>query len=55
MLIDIFSERDYHATTDVQFIEVPDCIDLQTGKITCSQKRLFRFQVRFRGSRIRRG
>ena len=55
MLIDIFSERDYHATTDVQLIEVPESIDLQTGKIHCHQKRVFRFQIRFRGSRIRRG
>ena len=55
MLIDIFSERGYHATVDVHRIEVPERFDLHTGQIHCSVKRVYRFSIRFRGSEIRRG
>lgn len=55
MLIDIFSERGYHAIADIHLIEVPDTIDLTTGKITCRTKKVFRFHIRFKGSLIRRG
>ena len=55
MLIDIFSERGFHASVDVQRIEVPDRIDLQTGQVHCCQKKVFRFTIRFKGSQIRRG
>lgn len=55
MLIDIFSERGYHATADVHLIEVPSRIDLATGDITCRTKKVFRFHIRFKGSQIRRG
>jgi adenylate kinase len=55
MLIDIFSERGYHAVVDIHRIEVPDQIDLTTGKIECRVKRVFRLTLRFRGSEIRRG
>jgi adenylate kinase len=55
MLIDVFSERGYHAVVDVHKIEVPEKIDLTTGKITCRMKRVYRLQIRFHGSEIRRG
>ena len=55
MLIDIFSERGYHAVVDLHRIEVPDKVDLQTGQITCRIKKVFRIQIRFHGSEIRRG
>lgn len=55
MLIDIFSERGYHAVVDVHRIEVPDIVDLQTGKITCRVKKVYRTIIRFKGSEIRRG
>ena len=55
ILIDIFSERGYHATVDLHRVQVPDRVDLQTGLITCRQKKIFRFNVRFKGSQIRRG
>jgi adenylate kinase len=54
MLIDVFSERGYHATVDVQRIPVPDSLDIATGKITCREKKVYRFHIRFRGSQIRR-
>lgn len=55
MLIDVFSERGYHASVDIHKIEIPDHIDLATGKITCRTKKVFRIEIRFQGSEIRRG
>jgi adenylate kinase len=55
MLIDIFSERGFHATVDLHRVEIPERFDLETGEIHCRQKRVFRFGIRFKGSQIRRG
>jgi adenylate kinase len=55
MLIDVFSERGYHAVLDIHRIEVPERFDLKTGQITCRVKKVFRIQIRFHGSEIRRG
>ncbi|HWA86353.1 MAG TPA: nucleoside monophosphate kinase [Opitutus sp.] len=55
MLIDIFSERGYHAVVDLHRIEVPEKVDLTTGAISCRVKKVFRIQIRFSGSEIRRG
>lgn len=55
ILIDIFSERGFHATVDLHHIEIPEKFDLQTGEIQCRKKKVFRFGIRFKGSEIRRG
>lgn len=55
MLIDVFSERGYHAAVDLHRIEVPEHFDVQTGQIKCRLKKVYRIQVRFPGSEIRRG
>jgi adenylate kinase len=55
MLIDIFSERGFHAIVDLHRIEIPEKADLQTGHITCREKKVFRITVEFKGSEIRRG
>ena len=55
MLIDVFSERGYHAVVDLHRIELPEKIDLATGAIKCRMKKVFRLQIRFQGSEIRRG
>ena len=55
ILIDIFSERGFHATADLHLIEIPERFDLQTGEIQCRKKKVFRFNIRFKGSEIRRG
>ncbi len=55
ILIDVFSERGFHASVDIHRIEIPDRVDLQTGEIRCRQKKVFRFTIRFKGSQIRRG
>ena len=38
MLIDIFSERGYHAVVDVHRIEIPETVDLKTGKMAWVHK-----------------
>ena len=55
MLIDIFSERGYHAIVDVHREEIPDAVDPKTFKIKTRIKRIFRVRVQFKGSDIRRG
>ena len=55
MLIDVFSERGYHAAVDIHRIEIPDSIDLKTGKLTSRTKKVYRIEIRFQGSEIRRG
>lgn len=55
MLIDVFSERGYHAVVDLHKIEVPEKVDLATGTIKCRTKKVYRIQIRFHGSEIRRG
>ncbi len=55
MLIDVFSERGFHATVDVQKHEIPYWMDMQTGEIQCRHKKVYRFTIRFKGSQIRRG
>jgi adenylate kinase len=53
MLIDVFSERGFHASVDVARIGVPIRIDLQTGEIYSQEKKVYRFSVRFRNPEIR--
>jgi adenylate kinase len=55
MLIDVFSERGYHAVVDQHRIEIPEKVDLATGGISCRTKKVYRLQIRFQGSEIRRG
>jgi adenylate kinase len=55
IFIDVFSERGYHAAVNVRQEEVPDRIDLETGKIHTRRKKVFRFSIHFQGSVIRRG
>jgi adenylate kinase len=55
MLIDIFSERGYHAIIDLNREEIPDSIDPKTFKIKTRIKLIYRVRVQFKGSEIRRG
>ena len=55
MLIDLFSERGYHAVVDKHIQEVPERIDVTTGEIKCRSKAVYRIQIRFEASKIRRG
>jgi adenylate kinase len=55
MVIDIFSERGYRAVANVNRAQIPSKVNLKTGEITLQSKKIFRFQIRFPGSQIRRG
>lgn len=55
MLIDIFSERGFHAVVDKHIHEVPERVDLATGQIHSRTKFIYRIQIHFKASKIRRG
>lgn len=55
MLIDIFSERGFHAIVDVTKEEIPDHIDRATFEIKTRVKKIFRIRINFKASEIRRG
>lgn len=55
MLIDVFSERGYHATVDIRRHNVPHRFDMETGAIEYHPKKVYRIIIRFQGSEIRRG
>ena len=55
MLIDIFTERGFHALVDKRREQIPESVDLQTGKIQCQEKVFYRIRLYFQGSSIRRG
>jgi len=55
ILIDVFSERGYHATVDIHRLDVPERVDIKTGEIHSRMKKVYRIQIRFQGSEIRRG
>jgi adenylate kinase len=55
MLLDVFSERGYHTSIDIRKLDIPSRVNLNTGEIQLSTKRIYSFRVRFAGSEIRRG
>jgi adenylate kinase len=55
MLIDVFSERGFYAVVDKNIQEIPERVDLQTGRIYGRTKAVYRIQISFKGSEIRRG
>jgi len=55
ILIDIFSERGFRAVVDIQRLDQPERVDLETGLIHNRIKRIYRIWVFFKGSEIRRG
>ena len=55
MLIDIFSERGFHAVVDKQILKIPQRVDLTTGLIECETRAVYRIRIQFKGSEIRRG
>src|SRR5688500_7473921 len=55
MLIDIFSQRGYHAVVDKTIQQIPERVDLKTGEIKSRTNAVFRIQITFEASKIRRG
>jgi len=55
MLIDIFSERGFRAVVDKHIQEIPERVDLDSGRIYGRTKAVYRIEINFKGSEIRRG
>ncbi|MEM7455933.1 MAG: nucleoside monophosphate kinase [Planctomycetota bacterium] len=55
MLIDVFTERGFKTMVDKRVHETPESFDLKTGEIKTRSKNVYRIQVSFKGSPIRRG
>jgi adenylate kinase len=55
MVLDILAERGYHAVHEEHRTPVPRSVDLATGVITCADRRLHTFEIRFHPPEIRRG
>ena len=55
MVLDILSERGYHAVYQEQHIQIPQTFDPQTGAITCKDRRQHTFEIFFHPPEIRRG
>jgi adenylate kinase len=53
MLIDVFSERGFHAVVDKHIYEIPESVNLETGEIRRRVKVVYRIQIRFKSSDIR--
>ncbi len=53
MLLDIFSERGYHAVIDLNKQVIPESIDPKTFKINTVTKKLWRVRINFGGTNIR--
>jgi adenylate kinase len=54
MLIDIFSDRGYHAVVDKQLSKIPERVNVKTGEIEFRPNTTYRIRVYFEGSEIRR-
>ena len=55
ILIDVFSERGFHAVVDVNKEEIPYSVDKETFEIQTRIKKIFSIHVNFKASEIRRG
>jgi adenylate kinase len=55
MLIDVLSERGFHATVDVRRLDVPERINPDTWEIICRMKKVYHIDIRYPPSSIRRG
>lgn len=55
ILIDVFSERGFHAVVDVNKEEIPYSVDKETFEIQTRIKKIFSIHINFKASEIRRG
>jgi adenylate kinase len=55
MVLDTLAERGYHAVYEERRIPVPRTFDSQTGAITCQDRIMHSFEIRFHPPEIRRG
>ncbi len=55
IMIDILSERGFHASVDIHRMDVPERINPETWEISCRTKKVYRIEIRYQPSDIRRG
>ncbi len=55
IMIDVFSERGFHASVDIHREEVPERINPETWEILFRTKKIYRIAIRYQPSEIRRG
>ncbi|HVZ86468.1 MAG TPA: nucleoside monophosphate kinase [Polyangia bacterium] len=55
MVLDVLSERGYHAVYQEQRLPVPEHLNLSTGTITCQDRALHTFEIFFHPPELRRG
>lgn len=55
MLIDVFSDRGYHAVVDKQLTKIPERVNAHTGEIEFRPNTTYRIRIYFEGSEIRQG
>ncbi len=55
MMIDVLSERGFHASVDIHRMDVPVRINPDTWEIICRTKKVYRIEIRYQTSDIRRG
>lgn len=55
IMIDVFSERGFHTIVDIHRMYVPERVNPETWDIVCCAKKVYRIEIRFPPSDIRRG
>ena len=55
IMIDVLSERGFHATVDIHRMDVPERINPETWEIVCRTKKVYRIEIHYQRSDIRRG
>ena len=55
IMIDVFSERGFHASVDIHRMDVPERVNPETWEIICRTKKVYRIEIRYQPSEIRRG
>jgi adenylate kinase len=55
LMIDVLSERGFHVTVDLHRVDVPERVNPETWQIVCRTKKVYRIEIRYPPSDIRRG
>jgi adenylate kinase len=55
MMIDVLSERGFHAAVDIHKMDVPLRVNPENWEIVCRTKRVYRIEIHYAPSNIRRG
>jgi len=54
IMIDVLSERGFHAVVDIHRQDVPERVNPETWEISCRSKKVYRIEIRYQQSDIRR-